>query len=126
MGITYLLDTNIAVDYLDGKLSSKAVALIDSQIIEMSVITRMELLVWPNLSSQNAKILQEFIDSSIVHPLEESIILKAIEIRKSKKCKLPDAIIAATAVVNELTILTNNESDFVGIKSLSVINPFSL
>jgi predicted nucleic acid-binding protein len=83
-------------------------------------------LVWPNLSNQNAKILQAFIDSSIVHPLEENIILKAIEIRKSKKCKLPDAIIAATAVVNDLIFLTNNESDFRGIKSLSILNPFVL
>jgi predicted nucleic acid-binding protein len=126
MAITYLIDTNIAVDYLNGKLSSNAIELIDSQVSELSVITRMELLVWPNLSTQNAKVLQEFIDSANIYDLNESIILKAIEIRKTKKCKLPDAIIAATAVVNELILLTNNESDFKGIASLTILNPFTL
>ena len=51
------------------------------------------------------------------------IIEKTIEIRKSYRIKLPDAIIAATAFVHNLTLLTRNISDYKNIEELSVINP---
>jgi predicted nucleic acid-binding protein len=44
MGTPYLMDTNAVVDYLKGKLPASSVALIDEHIIEISVITRIELL----------------------------------------------------------------------------------
>jgi len=66
----------------------------------------------------------KFINASEVFALEESVILKAIEIRKTHKTKLPDAIIAATALVNELTIITRNTKDFDKIERLEVLNPY--
>ena len=126
MGTSYLMDTNAVVDYLNGKLPASGVALIDEHIIEISVITRIELLAWPGATTVHLEILNNFITNSIVHLLEEPIILKVIEIRKTKRCKLPDAIIAATAIEMQLTLLTNNNSDFSKIKSLSLINPYQL
>jgi predicted nucleic acid-binding protein len=58
--------------------------------------------------------------------LVEPIILKAIENRKAHKTKLPDAIIAATALVNELIIITRNTKDFDKIKGLEVLNPYDI
>ena len=55
--------------------------------------------------------------------LTEPIINRAIELRKSYKTKLPDAIIAATALVNDFTLVTRNVKDFDKIKGLAVINP---
>ena len=126
MGTPYLMDTNAVVDYLKGKLPASSVALIDEHIIEISVITRIELLAWPGATVAHLEILNNFITNNIVHLLEEPIILKAIEIRKTKRCKLPDAIIAATAIEMQLTLLTNNNSDFSNIKSLSLTNPYQL
>jgi predicted nucleic acid-binding protein len=40
--------------------------------------------------------------------------------------KLPDAIIAATALVYDLTLITRNTSDFKNMEGLKVINPFDL
>ena len=126
MGKEYLIDTNSVIDYLDNKLPDNANELIDGMDSKISVITRMELLAWPGASEQQTLILNEFINASEVFALEEPIILKAIEIRKTHKTKLPDAIIAATALVNELTIITRNTKDFEKIEGLGILNPYDI
>lgn len=126
MGAPYLMDTNAVIDYLNGKLPASCVAAIDENVIEISVITRMELLAWPGATVTHLEILNKFIANGIVHHLDEPTILKAIEIRKTKRCKLPDAIIAATAIEMQLTLLTNNSADFTNIISLSLSNPYRL
>ncbi|MFY8003432.1 MAG: PIN domain-containing protein [Chitinophagaceae bacterium] len=52
--------------------------------------------------------------------------LTTAELRKNFKIKLPDAIIAATAIVNELTLITRNTNDFKHINILRTINPWVL
>ena len=126
MGKEYLIDTNSVIDYLDNKLPDNANELIDSIDSKISVITRMELLAWPGADEQQTLILDEFINASDVFLLEEPIILKAIEIRKTHKTKLPDAIIVATALVKELTIITRNTKDFDKIEGLDVLNPYDI
>jgi len=95
MGKEYLIDTNAVIDYLDNKLPGKANELIDGMDSKISVITRMELLSWSGASKQQTLVLNGFINATQVFALEEPVILKAIDIRKNHKTKLPDAIIAA-------------------------------
>ncbi|MDQ8004032.1 MAG: hypothetical protein REI64_04465 [Pedobacter sp.] len=52
-------------------------------------------------------------------------ITKTISIRKTKKIKLPDALLAATAIINDFTLLTRNVDDFVGIDDLKIENPWN-
>ncbi len=120
----YLIDTNTVIDYLDDKLPEKTNQLIDSNVSKISVITRMELLSWPGASESQTSVLSGFIKSSEVFGLEEPIIVKTINIRKNYKTKLPDAIIAATALVNNLTLITRNIKDFEKIEELEVLNPY--
>ena len=49
---------------------------------------------------------------------------KTADIRKKQKIKLPDAIIAATALVYELSLVSRNVSDFKNIDGLQLINPW--
>ena len=65
----------------------------------------------------------EFIQNFIVIGLEEAIILRTIALRKLLKIKLPDAVIAATAIVHDLTLITRNTDDFKNIPGLTVLNP---
>jgi predicted nucleic acid-binding protein len=58
--------------------------------------------------------------------LEQPIKLKTADIRKAHRIKLPDAIIAATAIVYDLTLLSRNLSDFGGIADLKIINPWDM
>lgn len=120
----YLIDTNTVIDYLDNKLPINSSNLIDLIASQISVITRIELLGWSNATSEQVKVLEQFVNTSVVHKLEEPIILKSIEIRKAYKTKLPDAIIAATAIANNLTLITHNTNDFKNINELKLIDPF--
>jgi predicted nucleic acid-binding protein len=126
MGQDYLIDTNSVIDYLDNKLPDNANHLIEGIPNKISVITRMELLSWPGADENQTVILNAFIFGSLVYALDEPVIVKAIEIRKTYKIKLPDAIIAATALINTFTLITRNAKDFKNIPGLEVINPYNL
>ena len=63
--------------------------------------------------------LQDFISYMTVLPLTDEIAEKTIQLRKANKIKLPDAVIAATALVHHLTLITRNTKDFKNIKNLS-------
>ncbi len=54
--------------------------------------------------------------------LSEDIVEMTIEIRKQYKTKLPDAIIAATALSNGLCIITRNTKDFERVEGLKVVH----
>ena len=126
MAQRYLTDTNTIIDYLENKLPERASIIIDNIDIQLSVISRIELLVWQKASDEQIRILKDFISASFVFGLTEEIILKSIEIRKKHRLKLPDAIIAATAVVNSLTLITRNTSDFEKVDHLRQIDPYHL
>lgn len=121
--MNYLLDTNVVIDYTNDMLPEKSAALIESNPSRISVITRMELLSWKKSTQEQFEILNSFIEDSIVYDLVEPVILNAILIRRNYNVKLPDAIIAATAIVYGLTLQTRNISDFSNIPDLSIINP---
>lgn len=126
MGQGYLADTNTLIDYLENKLPERSTGFIDNIAIQLSVISRIEILAWQKASEEQLKILNNFIAASTVFNLNEGIIIKSIEIRKTCRLKLPDAIIAATAVVNDLILLTRNTKDFGRVAILKSIDPHSL
>ncbi|WP_414693006.1 type II toxin-antitoxin system VapC family toxin [Parapedobacter sp.] len=63
-------------------------------------------------------IYQQFVFNSTVIGLDNNIVNETIRIRKIHKIKLPDALIAATAVVNDLTLIADNEKDFLKVSGL--------
>ncbi|MEO5888774.1 MAG: PIN domain-containing protein [Ferruginibacter sp.] len=70
-------------------------------IISISIITQLEFLSNPELSSKNKSIFDEFVNYIDVFPVakeNEELVNQVIIIRKKYKLKLPDAIIAATAM----------------------------
>lgn len=102
----------------------------DSVLLEsnpaISAITEIELLCWKTASKKDIAILKDFIADSVVFELEQNIKEKTVEIRKQYATKLPDAIIAATAMVNDLTLISRNFKDFDKIKGLKWSNPFEI
>jgi len=130
MGVQkYLIDSNTVIDYLNGKLPFNGNSFVNSIVDEepkISVITKIEVLGFNLQSAEDYQIVVDFINDNMVYNLDESIINKTIELRKKYKIKLPDAIIAATALCNDLTIVSRNKDDFKKIKELKIINPFEL
>jgi len=126
MGKRYLIDTNAIIEYLENKLPNTASVVLDNTDVQISVISRMELLAWRKATETQLKVLDGFINASYVFGLSEPIILKTIDLRKNYGVKLPDAIIAATALVNDCTLVTRNIDDFKKITGLTCINPYEL
>jgi hypothetical protein len=128
MGIRYLWDTNTAIYYLQQQFPPTAEKFIDELLkVEqpiISAITEIELLCWKTASEKDLAVLHSFINDILVIELERPIKLKTADIRKQHKIKLPDAIIAATALVYGLTLVTRNIDDFKNIEGLDVVNPY--
>ena len=125
----YLIDTNIFTLYSQGELSEKGNLLIDSILnsfgCQISVITRIELLSW-NAAQETTNLVNEFIRLSKEFGLTDEIIIKTGEMRRSKKIKLPDAVIATTAMVNDFILVSDNDKDFGKIEHLRYVNPRKL
>jgi predicted nucleic acid-binding protein len=91
----------------------------------VSVISKIELLAWNAPTQADADKYLSFVEDSEIFPLTDEVVEKTIEIRRlPKKPKLPDCIIAATAIVNDLTLISRNEVDFSMIPGLAFVNPF--
>lgn len=88
-----------------------------------SVVTRMELLSYKPATPETELKIKAFIDEGNEFGLTEEIIQQTIAIRRSVKIKLPDAIIAATAIVHKLILLSDNDTDFLRVPRLKYINP---
>ena len=126
MGRKVLVGTNIAIGYIGNRLSAKSMNRLDTIFdaeYHISVINKIELLGYPNLDKYEEDKFNLLINHSIIHPIDNKIIEETISIRKGHKIKLPDAIIAATCLVNGLDILTLNTKDFENIDGLKVIEP---
>ena len=93
--------------------------------IFISVITYMEALGYAFESDKEESIINSLCENLNVISLDDQIIQKVIEIRKTNRIKLPDAIIYATAFVHNLTLITRNTSDFKTFKdSILILDPF--
>ena len=128
MGTRFLLDTNSVIYYLDNALPDSAMFFLDNALdneSNISVISEIELLGWNPPKDISLKPVQDFVDTSTVFPLDEVIVQKTIEIRRIKKIKLPDAVIAATALIYGLEIISRNKTDFSGIEGLTCYDPFT-
>ena len=68
---------------------------------------------------------KKLIEPAYIYLVDEEIANRAIELKRTKNIKLADAVIAATALLNNLTLATRNMDDFKDIEGLEIINPFS-
>lgn len=124
----YLIDTNAVIDYLGKRLPDSGMdfmnTIIDA-IPNVSVITKIEVLGF-NAPTEHYQLLVQFMNDASVLDLSNDVVDASILIRKNHKTKLPDAIIAATALVYDLVVISRNISDFKNIDGIKVIDPHNL
>lgn len=100
-----LLDTNIVLYYLAGKLSQA----FPQENCYVSIITEMELLSYSGLNKKEELQIKNFLSELIVVELNNEIKELTISIRRKFSLKLPDAIIAATALTLRMELLSNDQ-----------------
>ena len=122
-----ILDSNIVIYYTDPtqtKLQNYLNTHFDS--LNVSAITHLEVLGYHKISFQDKIDFANFFKSIKLKRITKPIIEQAILLRQQKKMSVGDAIIAATALVNDEPLITNNEDDFKHIPNLIIISMDSI
>lgn len=129
MGKRYLLDANAIIDYIGDKLTQRAAVAMDNLIddeLNISIVVKIEVLGFDGEPAEMQK-LNDFLALALILPVDDLVANKAIDLRKAhKKLKLGDALIAATALVYDFTLVTRNTKDFQIIAELDCVNPHEL
>jgi predicted nucleic acid-binding protein len=120
-GIEHLIDTNLVIGLLKGH--EAAIALAEQAGLSLdkaavSQITRMELLSYSKLTADEDHAIRGFLASCQIRMLDETIEEEAIRLRRSGAFKLPDAIVAATAITGSLRLLTLDQAMVQGLLRL--------
>ena len=105
-----LFDSDILIDFLMGE-SKAEVELKRYSDRLISVVSWSEVMIGASSEDEETK-CRDFLASFSIISFDQAIAEKAVLIRRSRRIKLPDAIIWATARANEALLVTRNSRDF--------------
>lgn len=120
-GERYLLDTNAIVLLLRGDQALQQ-RLQQAEWVGISILSQIEFLAFPNITQRDRQTLQQFLERVDVVGLdrtEQALIDRIVALRGQYRLKLPDAIIAATAVERGAILITDDSQlrKLAGVKS---------
>jgi len=122
----WLLDTNVLIDAFAGRPdAARAMAAARSANLEwvgFSALTRLETLGFASLTPADDRGLRELLAQFNEAQITPDIIEEAIRVRKAIRIKTPDALIAATALNHQATLVTRNVADFRRVPGLKVLD----
>lgn len=112
-GIEYLLDTNFVLGLL--KATPEVLAIVTERDLlasncAYSAVTRMELLGYPDMTSDEERLISDRLSKFTYLSISSEVEDFAIALRRKRKLKLPDALIAATAIHYSLELLTLDQA----------------
>ena len=117
-----ILDSNIIIYSVKPEYISLARYLqINQDVVQISLISWLEVLGFSKLTSSDKRKFELYLNSTPVLPINQPIIAEAIRLKQQRKRSPGDSIIAATGLVYNQPILTNNVADFADIAGLQVI-----
>jgi predicted nucleic acid-binding protein len=119
-----VLDTNAAIKLLDDEEKSRFLdeAFPNNEKV-VSLITQIELLGYPDITEEADELIRSFLDDIVIILPDIEIIETAIQIRRKRPTlKLPDAVIAASAIALDAVLVTNDNDilkfTFPGLKTV--------
>jgi len=122
-----IIDTDVLIDYSRGieKAKSSIIELENDYRLAVSVITQLELMVGCE-NKQDFRLLKTFLEGFEVIPLNSMISDKAVALfeqyRLSHGVMIPDMLIASTAIILDVPLISKNRKDFRFIKELKIKN----
>ena len=118
----YLVDSNIIIYHLNQDPIATTFLSENYEKIAISQITFVEVLSF-SFSEESERDVRELLSTFDIVDVTQAVSNQAIKNRKLKKIKIPDNIIASTAMVNNLVLVTRNVKDFKMLE-VEVFNPF--
>lgn len=118
-GSKMMLDTNIALYLLGG--DQVLAAVLNEKDVYISVISEMEMLGYPGIAPEEIIRIKSFLAETSIVELTPEVKNKTIELRQFYNVKLPDAIIAATAIQQNLPLISA-DSIFKRIAELNFVH----
>jgi predicted nucleic acid-binding protein len=119
----YTLDTNAIVYYLNDDTDAVTVlrgVFAQNAPLYVSAVTELELFAFANLSRDEESLIEDLLSTISIIPLDSRIARLAALVRRHYRVKVPDSIIAATAMFTGSTLLTRNTRDFRKISNLTI------
>jgi len=121
-----LLDSNIIIDASKGIISIQEITE-DYDFLYASLISYVETLGYNFVDNEEVKIVEQILNSIEIVDLTKEIADIAIDYRKMKKIKLPDALVLATSKYLKADLITSDIMDFQNVdNSVKIVQPRKL
>ena len=118
-----LLDSNIII-YSAQLENAQLRELIAEYAPAVSALSYLEVLGYHLLKEEQRQYFEEFFQVAQVLPISQDVLNQTVILRQQKRMTLGDAIIAGTALMYGLTLITRNTDDFRWITQVRLWNPF--
>ena len=118
-----LLDSNIVIYAAQADYAFLRRSIFEDENAAVSAVSLIEIFGYPDLDEEDNRIFQEMLSKVRILRLDNNIVVRAIGLRQQRRLGLGDAIIAATALEHNLTLITRNARDFRWIDNLDIHNP---
>ena len=107
--LRFLLDSNILIDILNHKLDLLAfVDTLPDCELYINPVVEIEVLAKDGMSVQEEADARALLESFKWAEIEKPVREITIQIRRTKELRLPDALIAASAITLNATVLSND------------------
>lgn len=117
------LDSNIVIYLQHPKYSHVIADQIGNRRLSTCNVVVAEVLGFDGLEPNERAGFEELLLSMKNLPFDQAVTQKVIELRRAHHIQLPDAIIVATAMVNDTELWTHNTDGFKTIEGLTLFNP---
>jgi predicted nucleic acid-binding protein len=105
----FILDTNVVIDTLNNDLDLLAFldAFPDCEVY-INPVVEIEVLAKPGMNGQEETAARALLGLFKRAEIDKPTCDMTVEIRRAKELRLPDALIAASAIVLNATVLSND------------------
>jgi predicted nucleic acid-binding protein len=118
-----LLDSNVVIYLHDAQLGEVVIDRLRNSTLDTCNIIVAEVLGHKFIDSEDASYFKDLFATMKNHIFDKEVTNKVIELRQATNIQLPDAVIAATALVNNLVLWTHNTEDFKNVSKLQLFDP---
>lgn len=118
-----LIDSNILIYSGEARFAPALLPFVTNPANYFSAVSQVETLGFHRINPAQISYFESIFLILQILPIDQEVIEQAIIVRQIKKVSLGDALIAATALVHRLELISRNTADFSGIPGLVVVNP---